>query len=41
MALDKQAAQTELVDALKINSKIEVIRRSVADLQESKETFET
>jgi hypothetical protein len=41
LKLDKQSAQEELVDALKINSKIDVIRRSVADLQETKGTFET
>jgi hypothetical protein len=41
MTLPLDAARSELISALKIDSKIAVIRRSVADLQESTETFET
>jgi hypothetical protein len=40
-ALTLDTARAELIAALKIDSKIAVIRRSVADLQESTETFET
>jgi hypothetical protein len=41
MTLSAEAARAELVAALKIDSKIVVIRRSTAELQRSKEIFET